>query len=713
VRLTNYLRRRLHAEDRAEAIVQAGQRLAGTFGRGPAQAAAALLAVLALAFLVGSRHLFSGRLPAVGELAPFPRATTLLAHYFSGWRTTGLGSSSPAPTAFAALGLAGLLFLGKVALLQKVLVLGAWPVAAFGIWRLTKPFASSLPRLVSVVAYAAVPLPYDSLARGRWSGLLAWAAVPWLLAFLVRLSGLTPFGAERDRSGPLPATRARTEVLKLALLLAAVGALVPSVAVALLVAALGALVASLLVGGVGGTARMVGAVVVASLGALVLHLPWSLDLLSGTGWTTVAGVAPDPARATRFDALLRFQVGPIGAAPLGWAILLAAALPLAIGQGWRFAWAARLWGAALACVLVAWAGQRGWIPVRFETPDVLLAPAALAFALAAALGAAAFDNDLAGYRFGWRQLAVLVGSAAVVAGVLPVIGDIRSGQWELPSDDVAHSVAWMKPLARQDGAFRVLWVGDPRALPLDGWRLGDALSYATSRNGAPELTDLLPGSTSGATRQIAKSLQLAERGDTARLGRLLAPMGVRYIVVPVELATGVTKVGTYPVPAQLSRALVSQIDLRLLPSDPGIAIYENASWGPARQALPDRLAGPIPETLGGGVDVRGATPVLRGGGPFDFTGTVPSNATVLLAETPSPRWQLSVAGDSVRPQKAYGVANAYRVATGGHATLRFQTPVLRYGAILLQVALWAVAVRLLLSLRRRAVELETLARTHP
>jgi hypothetical protein len=92
---------------------------------------------------------------------------------------------------------------------------------------------------------------------------------------------------------------------------------------------------------------------------------------------------------------------------------------------------------------------------------------------------------------------------------------------------------------------------------------------------------------------------------------------------------------------------------------------------------------------------------------------VPSNATVLLAETPSPRWQLSVAGDSVRPQKAYGVANAYRVATGGHATLRFQTPVLRYGAILLQVALWAVAVRLLLSLRRRAVELETLARTHP
>jgi GT2 family glycosyltransferase len=711
VRLNNYLRRRLHAEDRAEAIVQAGQRLAGTFGRGPAQATAALLALLTFAFLVGSRHLFSGRLPAVGELAPFPRATTLLSHYLSGWRTTGLGSSSPAPTAFAALGLSGLVLLGKVALLQKILVLGAWPLAAFGIWRLSRPLASSLPRLVAVVVYLAVPLPYDSLARGRWSGLLAWAALPWLLVFLVRLSGLPPFGPDRDHSGPLPATRARTELVKLALVLAAVAALVPSVAVALLVAALGALVASLLVGGVGGAARMVGAVAAATAGAFVLHLPWSVDLLSGTGWTTVAGVAPDPARAARFAALLRFQIGPMGAAPLGWALLVAAALPLAIGQGWRFAWAARLWGAALACVVVAWAGERGWIPVRLETPDVLLAPAALAFALAAALGAAAFDIDLAGYRFGWRQLSVLVASGAVVAGVLPVLGDVRTGRWELTSEDVAHSIAWMPPLARQDGAFRVLWVGDPQALPLDGWRLGDAVAYATSRNGAPVVTDLLPGSTSAATRQIARSLQLAERGDTARLGRLLAPMGVRYIVVPVELATGVSNVGAYPVPAPLSRALVSQIDLRLLPSDPGVAIYENASWGPARQALPDRLAGPVPQSLGAGVDLHGAKPVLTNGAPFDFSGAVPSNSTVLLAEAPSARWELSVAGDAVGRQRAYGVANAYRVPTGGHATLRFRTPLWRYGAILVQIALWTLAVRLLVTLRRRAVELETLART--
>src|SRR5205807_8437070 len=159
-----------------------------------------------------------------------------------------------------------------------------------------------------------------------------------------------------------------------------------------------------------------------------------------------------------------------------------------------------------------------------------------------------------------------------------------------------------------NGAFRVLWLGDPVALPLDAWQYQKGVGYATSRDGTPSATDLLPGSTSSATRTIAESLRLAERGDTARLGRLLAPMAVRYIVVPVELATGKTAAGSYPVPAQLTRALVSQVDLRLLPSDPGVAVYENTSWGPGRAVLPGRLSGPIPETLGSGADLSDSTP---------------------------------------------------------------------------------------------------------
>ncbi|MDQ3980922.1 MAG: glycosyltransferase family 2 protein [Actinomycetota bacterium] len=715
VRLTTYVQRRLHAEDRAEALVEAGHRFAGALGKGPGQAAAILLGVIAVALLVGSRHLLADRLPAVGEFSPFPRPFSLLSSFVGGWRTTGVGSSAPAPTAFALLGVSGLVFLGKMALLQKVLVLGVWPLAAVGIWRLTGPFQSALARLVAVVAYVAVPLPYDSLAGGRWSALLAWGVMPWALVILTRLSGLAPFDGGRPEGEPLPAVRGRAEVLKLALLVAVVGAVAPPVAVAVVAAAVGILAGSLLAGGTASAARIVRGAVIAVAVALILHVPWSIDLLvSPGGWATLTGVAPDPSTAPSFGSLLRFEVGPRGGGPLGWAFLIAAALALVVGRGWRLGWAIRCWGMALVCTLLAWAGTRGWVPLRLESPDVLLAPAALGLALAAGLGAAAFDLDLPGYRFGWRQLASLAAGAALVAGVLPVLGGVPDGRWGLTDREVARSLAWMAPEVR-NGSFRVLWLGDPRALPLDGWRLDEGIAYGTSRDGVPEATELLPGSTSSATRAMARSLRLAERGDTARLGRLLAPMAVRYIVVPSELATGREEAARFPVPASLSRALVSQIDLRQLPSDPAVSVYENISWGPARAVLPDRLGtGPVPTSLGAGADLSGGTPVLPGEGPVRFSGTVPPG-TVLVSEASSSRWSLAVDGEGAARRNAYGVANAYASSGPGRAVLRYRTPLLRYGFLVLQLVLWVIAIRALVGLRRRGagatVQLE--APAHP
>ena len=87
------------------------------------------------------------------------------------------------------------------------------------------------------------------------------------------------------------------------------------------------------------------------------------------------------------------------------------------------------------------------------------------------------------------------------------------------------------------------------------------------------------------TSPIGDALQIARQGGTARLGRLLAPMAVRYVVVPKRLATG-EGAGTRPVPASLTRALGSQLDLRVLPSDPAVDVYENVSWGGGRALLP-------------------------------------------------------------------------------------------------------------------------------
>jgi len=706
VRATSFVRHRIHPEDRARALLDAGHQLAGAVERGPARVAAVVLIVLVLGLLIGSRHLIGSPLPAVGEFAPIPGVGNLLSQFFHGWRTTGMGSVSAVPPAFGFLGLGGVALLGHVALLQKILVLAAIPIGGLGAWRLARRLGSTLGRLVLTVAYLAVPLPYNAFAHGRWGGLVAYAAAPWLLARLGRLCRLLPFVSEHESELRPDPARGRLELLAFGLALAPVIAFVPSIGVALLLTAAGLFIGSLIVGGAASAGRGFIAAALALGVSLLLLFPWSLDLLLGKDWTTVVGVARSPARALGLGALLRFQVGPLGAAPLGWAVFLAAALPLVVGQGWRFAWAVRLWSVAVLCILVAWAGGRDWIPLRLQSPEVLLAPAAVALAAAAALGATAYELDIRAYKFGWRQVAFLAAGFALILGTLPILGAASDGRWDLTPRDLPRSVSWMSA-NRVQGAFRVLWVGDPDALPLAGWRLSDGTAYATSRNGPPVATDNLPGPASDATLLIKDALTQASQGDTSRLGRLLAPMAVRYVVVPSARGTGesASAVRSLAAPPALSRALSSQLDLRLLPSDRASVVYENTAWGPGRELLPPGAAADVavlPHELGRGADLSGGAPVLPGNGPVEYEGRIDATGQVLVSESPSSQWKLTTGGHEAPRQSAFGVANSYAVSQPGKAVLNFKTPLVRYGALLVELALWVMAIRAMLRMRRRA-----------
>jgi hypothetical protein len=665
-----------------------------------------MLTLLVLAVIVGSRALLSDPLPTVGQFAPIPGPGDLLSSLFGGWRTTGLGSTTPVPPAFAFLGAGGIVVIGSMGLLQKLIVLGAIPVGVIGAWRLGGPFRSVLARLTLTIAYLAIPLPYNALARGRLSGLIAYAAIPWVVARLARLSRLAPFvPTEAPEDPAVDRARRRVELVTLALCLVPVLALAPSVGAAVVLAAAGLALGSVLAGDSRGAGAGLTAAVAALAIAAVLLLPWSLDLVLGGGWASVGGAARAPGRAWGLGALLRFQVGPLGAPPLGWAFMVAAAVPLLVARGWRLAWAVRLWTLTLLCVGVAWASGRGWLPVAFQSPDVLLAPAAVGLAAAAAMGAVALAVDLPQYRFGWRQAAAQVTGVALALGLLPVLGAAVDGRWNLPETSVAEAVEWMEPQARA-GAFRVLWLGDPEVLPLDSWPLEDGVGYATSRNGPPDATDLWPGPPSGATEQLKQALQTAQRGNTSRLGRLLAPMAVRYIVLPTRLAAVGDQPPTLPPPPSVDIALASQIDLRLLPSETSMTVYENTAWGPSREIVPRGLAETgLPTELGSGADLAGAEPVLPGRGPTRFKGRIPGASRVLVSETPSSRWALTVDGETAPRDEAFGVANTYGVQTGGSGTLRYRTPLLWYTAVLGEVLLWALAIRSVRRLRRRRRQL--------
>jgi hypothetical protein len=309
----------------------------------------------------------------------------------------------------------------------------------------------------------------------------------------------------------------------------------------------------------------------------------------------------------------------------------------------------------------------------------------------------AFDVDLRRFRFGWRQVASVGAAGAVIAGALPVLGAAGDGRWRMPSAGVAQALGWTGAQERA-GAFRILWVGDAAALPLDGWSLGDGLAYATSRNGPPDAIDLLPGPETRADRLIADALEVARRGDTTRLGHLLAPMAVRYLVVTARLAPGRIRAPRTPVPAVVARGFASQVDFKLVPSDPSVTVYENTAWGAGR-AVVDGGVGL--RATSRGADLGGNRPVLRRErSPVRFRGPVPGDETVFLSDDAS-GWELSVAGDETRAAEAFGWARSFRVERGGEGTLRFATSPLRYLALALQLALWVIVVGFVFRSRRR------------
>jgi hypothetical protein len=656
---------------------------------GRLRTAAVVWTAVVVVLLFGSRQLLYSNLPAFADFPAFPtRPWTLFSEWFSGWRNAGLGSESPAPTAYAILGVLGLPVLGAMSLLRRLLFVLALPVGIAGVWRLTREMRSTTARLAGLVMYVAIPLPYNAIARGRWGGLIVWAVAPWFVAVLVRAIAQEPF------DGPRP-SRGRT-IVGLGVVLALVAAFVPIMVFVVPVVALGLALGGIVAGQPRGGGRILGTAFGASLVAIVLHVPWTLDfVLPGSQWSAIGGVRSYSA-PLGIGEVLRFDTGPLGSAPIGYAFLVAAALPLVFGRGWRVAWAARAWTLALTCWAAAWVGQQSWFRFSLGPPEALLTPAAVALAMSAALGVVAFEMDLPGYRFGWRQGASMIAGLALAIGVVPVLAATFDGRWHAPDQSFEPVLAFLRDDAATTGPFRVVWLGDPDVLPLQGWRLSDGIAYATTDHGLPTVEDRWAGSSEGATSLVADALSLAQRRDTSRLGRLVAPMGVRYFVVAGESAPSSGDVRELP--AAVERALGEQLDLQEVLADPHLHVYRNASWAPIRTVLQGSAVDAASKSpyfdSAAAADMSRLPPALtEHSGYATASGKVDGGSVLYLANASSARWSMAVNGRVVPRSKAFGWANQFQIDQGGSAKLHFNTPISRYGLLFIQVALWAFALR--------------------
>jgi GT2 family glycosyltransferase len=626
----------------------------------------------AAVLLVGSRQILSGGFPGVGQLLAFPSWSGAWHQFFASWQPAGLGTTAPATPAFGVLGALGTVLFGNMGLTQTVAVLGCLPLGCLGVVRLLRPWCSARARVVAGLAYLGLPLAYDALAQGRWDTLVAYASVPWILSRLLRAGGGAPYAPRAGWRGSLGG-----QALSLGVVVALAVSFAPAVAVDVVLVALAVPLGSALVGLGGGQAlRSALRGVAVGLGAVavaaVLCLPWTIGVLSaGRGAVAILGLPSAAQHGPSWSALLRFDLGPVGGSFVSWLLLAAAVLPLVVGRGLRLALAARLWCVGLSSFLLALVVARGWTGSFAPGLGVLLAPAACAVGASVGLGLAAFEHDLVRYRFGWRQVVSVTALAAAAVGVTPVLAEAQHGQWGLPATGISQPLGFLG--RGQPGGARVLWLADPRALPGGGWSLGQGLAYATTEGGAPGAANLFAPAGPGPAGMLARAVGLAQTGRTTELGSLLAPAGVRYLVVMETLApsvAGVEEAAAFPTPPSLLQGLLSQNDLRLLPGGEGFSVFVNTAALPERAARRGAAALPTAARWATPGDLAGWRPVLAGSpGATSYRGPVPAGS-VLSSYAPAGRWGLQVGGRQVPGRPALGFATQFR-APGGAAVLSF------------------------------------------
>jgi GT2 family glycosyltransferase len=668
---------------------------------GSALVVAGWCAVIAL-LVLGARGLITGGSAAIGEMLPYPSRGDLLETYRSGWWDSGLGETTAHPTALALLAVGGVVTLGKMGLLHTLGILVPVLLGYIGMWRLMSVLGSSRARLVATAAYAAVPLPYAAIGAGRWGVLAAYAVVPWALHAVRRVSGWSVPGQGAGEPGDvdlvsLPTTGERVRLSAGLVLVLAVGlALSPATVVVVIVAAVLWFVATaLLRGSIVSAAVGVAATIVGAVGAFVLNLPWSVGLLGGDAWGGAVGAPLASPRDIGVLGLARFDIGPGPLSILTLGLYVTAIVSILVAQSWRLGWAGRGMGLVVAFLGLAVLDDRGSLPLRMPEPGVLLVPVAVGLAMCAGCTVSALSNDVRGARFGLRQPLGLLGTATLAIALLPGVASAIDGRYQQPELTLVEQVDSVLRGDPPEGDYRTLYLGDPRVLPVASLPYVDGIAYALVDDGPLDVTDAWVNDPDAQARLVADALDAMARRDTARVGRVLAPLAVRYIVLPVNDGVASTVNDPIDPPIGLVDALEDQLDLSRAYSPRDIVVFENTAWIPTRSMLsPGAVAASGEAGLASLVDadLTGSIPVMVGADSTDVVLEDLPAGVFHFAAAVDERWTLSVEGTAVESRPAFGYSSTHELAAPATAVLEYRTDPARTLWVAVQAGLWALVL---------------------
>ncbi|WP_250036517.1 DUF3367 domain-containing protein [Paractinoplanes maris] len=452
-------------------------------------------------------------------------------------------------------------------LLQRLALVAVVYLAALGAARLM-PAERTGPRVVAALAYAWTPFLAERLLLGQWALLLAYAALPWLVAAARDVRAGRPGALPRLVLAAAPAAVTPTGGL---IALAAVVVLLPLRSRTTAIAAASVLglnapwLVAALTGAAGGVSDPQGVPAFAARAENWAGAWWSL---AGTGGIWNAATVP-ASRASVLTPVVTLLVLAIAAAGLR---VLRRRLPgvadrlLVLAAGGFLLAAA---GAGPGEPLLEWVV--GHVPGGGLLRDgqKFLIPYALALALAFAAGAERLAGVFARRFEPAAGRMVLAGAVLLPVAVLPdlalgALGALRP---------VSYPADWNAVADRVDAA-----PGEVLSLPFEGyqsysWTRGVVVRDPAARyldapvlmNDALRVGPVTVAGESPRARTVAESLAA---------GRPAAELGFRWVLVrsgtagqpPASVLTG----------------------LRLAYAGPDLRLWENPAAPPAPAAAPDR-----------------------------------------------------------------------------------------------------------------------------
>jgi hypothetical protein len=572
-------------------------------------------------------------------------------------------------------------------------------VGAAGAWKLATVFPSTRAQVGALIVYAASPLISGAMSSGRLTVLVTYAAVPWAVHLLRRAAGISTADPQLSGvdtvDGLVELDRIeRTRRTVLAGLVVALGvAFAPVVLPVVLLVSLVLALATLVAGGSWQTAMWFAVTGVAATAVAALqNLPW----IFSWSWEGVVGASPIGDPGLGLATLASFEIGRTDFALLALALYLPVLAALLLARAWRLTWAVRAGLLVVSFGALAVLGDRGSLPVAAPQAGVLLVPVALGVAIAAAASLAAFDLDVRGGSFGWQQPLGILASLAVVVGIAPGVMALADGSFQTPTTPLSRLLDASLPDADDAGDFNVLLIGDARVLPVPSTEYRDGVAWAIVDDGALDTRDRWMPPSNSASVLVTSALDEMSASSTLRAGRLLAPLGIRFIVVPPFDGVNSTVNDPLPVPVGLVASLEDQLDLvARTPRLPTLEVFENRSWLPTAALLQGEAA-EASSAAGSEVLVRtelgDATPVFVGADQFGTSVDELEAGVVHLAVPYDDRWSLSVDGASIAPRRAFGETMAFDVPTPGTGRLQYDSPPTRLLLVVVQVLLWIVAL---------------------